>query len=223
MIDVLQSYGYINPEERPEARGFEFLTTAENSAIHFNRAEADFQFDRVRGMVAQVLDDEPDVLITLTAPVTLAALQATSDLPDPPAIFFADIYSLYESGVADAACIKPAHATGVETVFQYDEIVDLLLMQNPDLQTIGTIHSSSDASGSHGAANEYEVPVFYSELDGLTLGATVSAGFFQAYAQGERIGVMVAAYLNGELDLASTGISQLRAKTPTMPISAPLW
>lgn len=55
----------------------------------------------------------------------------------------------------------------------------------------------------------------------MFLGATVSAGFYHAYAQGESIGVMVPAYLNGELDLETTGIGQLRAESLGVMLNLP--
>lgn len=266
MADVLEAYGFIDPTDRPEARVFQQLGATENSTIEHNSSNASQQLDLVRGMVAAALDNEPDVLVTVSAPVTLAAIQATQDLPNPPAIFFADVYNVYDTGIAQADCIKPAHVAGVETVTHYDQIVDLLLLQDPDIRSVGTIHDSSDAAGIYGAgqiaelgeargltveqtavnsladlplamnglvskgieaillpfddtllagmpivaniANDEGIPVFSAIINGIWTGATVVAGPYQIYEQGEWIGAMIAAYLNGELDVASTAVSR---------------
>ncbi len=267
MLDALEAYGFINPEDRSKHRGVQMIDSAENSAIRFNRSFASYEMDRVREVVADALDHEPDVLVTITAPLTQAALHATQDLDDPPAIFFAGVYNPYEAGIADAPCIKPDHVIGSESTVDYERVMSLLLLQNPDMKTVGTIHNSSDASGIYGAgqiaelgdslgltveqsavvfpadlalaadgliskgveaillpmdytttaglplitniANDQGIPVFYASIDGLFRGAAIGAGFDQWFTQGNNIGAMLAAWLNGELDLASSGISAL--------------
>ncbi|MCY4147162.1 MAG: ABC transporter substrate binding protein [Chloroflexi bacterium] len=156
MVDVLEAYGFINPEDRPENRVFELLDAPENSAIDFNRMRVD-QADLVRAMVATALDSDPDVLVTITVPVTLAALVATADMDDPPTIIFGDVYNVYDAGIADTECQKPAHVTGIEVVTNYDNLLEVLQMQYPDIQTIGTIHNSGDASGIFGASQIAEL------------------------------------------------------------------
>ncbi len=265
MLDVLEAYGYISPEDRSDQRMQVMIESSDNSAIEFNRLEANFELDRLRELVAFALDHEPDALVTISAPMTLQALLATADMEDPPAIFFADVYNPYEAGIADAPCIKPAHVSGAQSVVDYEAIVGLLPMQNPDIKTIGTIHNAADASGAYGAsqvasvgealgltveqaaatsladlslatdgliskgveaillpmdymmlaglplisgvAMEQGIPVLFASLDGLVLGATVGAGFSQLLAPGDTVGLMLAAYLAGELDPATTGIS----------------
>ncbi len=265
MLDVLEAYGFVNPEDRSDQRMQVMIESTDNSPIQFNRLEANFDLDRLRELVAFALDHEPDVLVTISAPMTLAALQATSDMEDPPAIFFADVYNPYQAGIAEAPCIKPAHVSGAQSVIDYEAIARLPLLQNPDMKTIGAIHNAGDASGAYGASQiaefgaslgltveqaavtaladlslateglvskgaeaillpmdymmlaglplisgvaiEQGIPVFFASLDGLVLGATVGAGFSQLLAPGDTVGLMLAAYLAGELDPATTGIS----------------
>ena len=265
MLDVLEAYGYINPADRSDQRMLAMIESADNSPIQFNRLDANFELDRLRELLAHALDHEPDALVTISAPATMAALQATADMDDPPAIFFADVYNPYEAGIADSSCIKPDHVSGVQSVIDYEAIVALLPLQHPDIQTIGSIHNSADASGVYGAeqiaaagdslgltveqaavtsladlalatggliskgveamvlpmdymamaglplisgvANDQGIPVIFANLDGMVLGATVGAGFSQLNELGDAVGVMVAAYLAGELDIASAGIS----------------
>ncbi len=267
MLDVLEAYGFISPEDRSDQRMQVMIESADNSPIEFNRLEANFQLDRLRELVAFALDHEPDVLVTISAPMTLAALQATDDMDDPPAIFFTDVYNPYEAGIAQAPCIKPDHIAGTQSLIDYEAIARLPLLQNPDATTIGAIYNSGDASGAYGAgqiaamgeslgltveeaavtsladlalateglvskgaeaillpmdymmlaglplisgvAMEQGIPVYFASLDGMILGATVGAGFSQILELGDAVGLMVAAYLAGELDPASTGISAL--------------
>ncbi len=54
--------------------------------------------------------------------------------------------------------------------------------------------------------NEYGIPVFHPVLFSVESGAAISSGFYSFYAQGENIGRILAAYLNGELDIAFTPI-----------------
>jgi len=152
MLDVLEAYGFIHPDDRSDQRMQVMIESADNSPIQFNRLEANFELDRLRELVAFALDHEPDALVTISAPVTLAALQATADMDDPPAIFFADVYNPYEAGIAEASCIKPAHVSGAQSVIDYEAIAGLLLLQDPDIKTIGTIHNAADASGAYGAS-----------------------------------------------------------------------
>lgn len=218
-------------------------------------------------MAEQLLDGEPDVIVVFSTPLTQAILNLTQNMDDPPPVFFAAVYDPYESGLADAPCIKPDNVTGVMAVNPYEDIVPLLVKQDPDIQTVGVIFNSSFASGLQGANDiqriaeglgltvemasvtaiadmrlaaeglvskgveaiimpddmvsqsglqlvvnatlDDQIPVYYSSNDALRFGATVSAGFYEYYRQGEAVGVMLAAYLNGELDIAKTAITQV--------------
>ncbi len=153
LVKSLISYGLISAEDFTPG----FPGPYENSPIFYERLNAAGQLEFVPEMIANALDSEPDVLVTIGSRATLAALVTTYDLEDPPAIIFADVYSPYEAGIADAPCIKPDHVTGIESSVNYADVVPLLLMQNPDLATIGTIHSSDDAGGAYGAARIAEV------------------------------------------------------------------
>ena len=55
-------------------------------------------------------------------------------------------------------------------------------------------------------AIENQIPVFHPHPGSILAGATVGAGFYNFYTQGISTGLMLAAYLNGNLDLAKTAI-----------------
>ena len=55
-------------------------------------------------------------------------------------------------------------------------------------------------------ANEYGVPVFHPSMGSIYYGATIGAGYSAFYDNGVRVGIMLAAHLNGDIDIATTGI-----------------
>ncbi len=55
-------------------------------------------------------------------------------------------------------------------------------------------------------AIENQIPVFHPHPGSILAGATIGAGFYNFYTQGISTGLMLAAYLNGDLDLATTAI-----------------
>lgn len=55
-------------------------------------------------------------------------------------------------------------------------------------------------------ATENQIPVFHPHPGSILAGATVGAGFYNFYTQGISTGLMLSAYLNGDLDLATTAI-----------------
>ena len=103
-------------------------------------------------MVDDALGREADVLITVTTPVTRAALNATADMDEPPPLLFASVFNPLEAGIAQPVCDKPAHATGSEIRAPYERALAVLMEQNPNLSVIGVISSSSEISGITGAA-----------------------------------------------------------------------
>ena len=165
VLDALEAYGFISAQDRSPMRVAQQIQSAENSPALFKRIDAGFDLNAVRDIVASALDNEPDALVAISAPVTLAAILATTDMADPPAIFFADVYNPYEAGLADAPCIKPDHVTGVVSYVDYEEVLRLMLLQDPDLQTFGTIHNTADAGGVYGANQIAQA----SEAQGLTV------------------------------------------------------
>ncbi len=58
-------------------------------------------------------------------------------------------------------------------------------------------------------ATENQIPVFHPHPGSILAGATVGAGFYNFYTQGISTGLMLAAFLNGDLDFAATAIDSL--------------
>ncbi len=101
----------------------------------------------------------------------------------------------FSEGVASTADIGAAAAgllaDGVQAFVQPSDSLGL--------QGLPIVSAAVEGSG---------IPVYHSDPMGIFWGATVSAGFFRWYDQGKDIGSMIAAYLNGELDIATTAINQ---------------
>lgn len=264
ILDVLESYGFISSEENAVLHTRQDL---QGEKLNIIWGSADFDLPSANLMLETVLDQEPDALVTITTSITQLAINATSDMDDPPALLFTSVYNPYEAGILQSPCIKPEHVGGSLSATPYEEVISLLLAENPDIQTIGTIFNSSEAAGVVGAAeierigeelgltvleaavtdidemnlaaegliskgidafvmpidlrtgaaglpivvnlgNEYGIPVFHPILFSIYYGATVSSGFYHYYAQGENVGILLAAHLNGDIDIATTAINE---------------
>lgn len=147
ILDVLESYGFISTEEN---RIFEARRDYEGEQITIYWGDAGFDFPTLNLLLEDALDKEVDVLITQGATVTQTAVQITSQMDMPTPVIF--VSTPYEGGIAaEAACVKPDHVAGVSATQSYDYAFSVLLMQDPDIERVGVIHSTSDASGRHGA------------------------------------------------------------------------
>ena len=147
-LDMLQAYGYIDQEERAV---LDQRQNIEGERINIFWGDAAFDFGFANLMVRDALDRDPDALITITTPVTQIAANATLDMDDPPLVIFNVVSNPYAAGIAEAPCIKPAHISGSQFLAPYDRIVPLMLLQDPDMQVVGTIFTSSEPSGVFGA------------------------------------------------------------------------
>ena len=147
ILDVLESYGFISAEEN---RIFEARRDYEGEHITIYWGDAGFDFPTLNLMLEDALDKEVDVLVTQGATVTQTAVQMTSIMDMPTPVLF--VSTPYAGGIAaEAACVKPDHVAGVSAALSYDYAFSVLLMQDPDIERVGVIHSLSDASGRHGA------------------------------------------------------------------------
>ena len=261
VLDLLESYGYLSPEEN---RILESRRDHQARNINIIWGDAGFDYPTISLMVEDALDQGADVLVTLGTPVTLTAVNTTMDMPDPPTVLFTAVHNPYLAGIAEASCIKPAHVTGSEIETSYEYVFDALLKQNPALATVGTIYDTAEASGVYGVdriahlaggsgisvetagvnslsdlraaadslvqkgagaivlpidslttqglpiivtiANENGIPVFHPSLGSIYHGATIGAGYSAFYDNGVRVGIKLAAHLNGDIDIASTAI-----------------
>ncbi len=149
VLDMLQAEGYISAEERQTLDTREDL---EGAYVNIFWGDAGWDLATANLMVDDALGRDADVLITVTTPVTRAALNATADMDEPPPLLFASVFNPLEAGIAQPVCDKPAHATGSEIRAPYERALAVLMEQNPNLSVIGVISSSSEISGITGAA-----------------------------------------------------------------------
>ena len=262
IFDMLQSYDFINAEENAMLEDQQDL---EGENINIFWVEPGRGREELQLAVENAIDRAPDVLLTLSTWLTRTAVNLTSEMEDPPAILFASVNYPYRTGIADSPCIKPDHVTGSQSLTPFEYVMSLLVIQDPDMQKIGTLFNTSDDSGSWGverivsvaeeygieveqegvpnlsdmrfatdtlidkgveaivmpmdyftsqglpivvlAANEAGIPVFHPSMGAVYYGATMGAGFYLYYEDGVNVGRMLAHYLNGELDTATTAIS----------------
>ena len=147
ILDVLESYGFISTEEN---RIFEARRDYEGENITIYWGDAGFDYPTVNLMLEDALDKEVDVLITNGATVTQTAVHITSEMDMPTPVIF--VSTPNEGGIAaEAACVKPDHVAWVSAALSYDYAFSVLLMQDPDIERVGVIHSTSDAAGRFGA------------------------------------------------------------------------
>ena len=263
LLSVLQSYGFISAAERGAlAESQEF----EGERINIIATRNLSNVADIDAIIETALDREVDAIVAGSAVVAQTAVRATSDMDDPPAVIFTRISEPYAAGIAQSPCIKPDHVTGLQTVVPYEEIIPLMITQDPDIETIGVMHTSSDPDGIYGASRiadiavglglgvesaavvgladlraavqglvskgveaiilpvdpligagvpiiaqaaiENELPLFYSAPGNVVFGSTVGGGALLQYEEGAHAGILLAAYLNGDIDLASTSIHQ---------------
>ena len=261
-VDMLEAYGLVNAEERAILDERQDL---EGEHINIIWGDAEFEFPTANLLVENALDQEADVIIAITTPVGQAAANATVDMDNPPIVLFNTVTSPYAAGFASSSCIKPSHITGSQALAPFESIVPLILIQNPDIEVIGTIYNQAEANGVVGAeaiaavgaelglrvelapvtatadvataaegliskgvqafmiptdstvsdglpallsvAEENGVPIYHADASQVNFGATVGAGL-SYYQEGVDTARMLLAYLNGELDIATTSISK---------------
>ena len=136
ILDSLEAYGYLSSAERA-ALNESYDLKGENIDLLYR--DAGFDLPSVNLMVEEVIDKGADALVTITTQVAQIAVNATRDLEDPPAILFSLVTTPFGTGIADSPCIKPAHVAGTQPLMSFADYVPLVLVQNPDIQVIGTI------------------------------------------------------------------------------------
>ena len=156
VLDMLQSHGFITAEEKTAALGprdalRDLPSDLEGEHINIIWGDANFDLSTMNLLVDRMLDQDVDMFIAISSPAAQSAVNATIDMDEPPPVFFAAVYNPYQVGIAESPCIKPAHVTGSLAEIAYEEVVRLLLLQDPDIKTIGTIYNSTESSARYDA------------------------------------------------------------------------
>ena len=271
VLDMLEVYGYINADERATLEAGNDLR---GDKINILYRDAGFDFPTANLMVEDALDEGADVFLTVSTQVGMIAVNAMSEMEDPPALIFAIVTDPHESGLATATCIKPPNVTGTLMHFDLQEYSRIAYLQDPDFASIGFIGDANDpatpgfvatvqrngerlgftveiativTAADYAIATEslldknvdaigilphtgsstgissivdaaYGVPVFSSLVSDVVHGVTITAGFEGWYREGVHAARMVIAYLEGELDIATTAI----ASTPGFAVAVNL-
>ncbi len=147
--DMLEAYGMITAEERQaldEDRSIE--------GEHLNIVYGDALYDRTEAnvIIDEALDKGADVMLTFNTQMTQIVYYAIREFIDPPKLIFTVTSGPYITGVAQDSCVKPDFVTGTVPVTDYEDIVPLLRMQNPDMQVAGVIWSPLQRASEFGAA-----------------------------------------------------------------------
>ena len=148
ILDALLAHEFISDDERAALPGEQELA---GERIHVLIRQIGPDLADISMQIETALDLGVAGIIAHTSAAAQAAVNLTSDLDDPPAVIFTGVVNPYGSGIARSRCVKPAHVTGMMTEVPYADILALLLLQDPDMQTFGTIHSSNDSDGVYGA------------------------------------------------------------------------
>ena len=173
VLDALMAEEFISEPERDQLGARQDL---EGQRIDIFWGDAGWDLAAANLMVDDALGREADILVTLTTPVTRAALNATEDMDDPPPVLFASVYNPIEGGIASSSCEKPAHATGAELRAPYDRALALMQELVPDLDSVGVIHSVSEISGASGA-DEIRALAAAQEIEVKTMAVTGFSDF----------------------------------------------
>lgn len=164
ILDMLEVYGFISADERAlldEERSIE--------GERLNIIYGDALFDRIEAnaIIDEAIDKDADVFVTFTTQMTQIVYYAIREFIDPPKLIFTVTSGPYITGVADSSCIKPDFVIGTVPVTNYEDIVPLLLMQDPDMKVVGAIYSPQQRASEVGVARITEI--------GESLGLTVVA------------------------------------------------
>lgn len=147
-LDALQSYEFLSATERGSLMESHEL---DGDRISIILGLGLSSVADASALLERAMDLGVDAIVASTSTMAQLALSVTVDMEDPPAVIFTRVNNPYEAGIAEASCIKPDHVVGMVTDVPYEDIMALLLLQDPDLRQIGTIYSSSDSDGAFGA------------------------------------------------------------------------
>jgi putative ABC transport system substrate-binding protein len=126
-LDVLEAYGYVD---------------GENINLIFGDAAMDVSTANL--LLEDAIDQEADYIITITTPVSIAAMNITQDMENPPFILFNTVTDPYSTGIVDASCLKPDYVWGSQALPEFANVFALMTELNPDTHNVGWIYSTSE-------------------------------------------------------------------------------
>ena len=154
ILDMLEVYGFINAEERALLHDERSIEGERINVIY-----GDSLFDRMEAnaIIDEALDKDADVFVTFTTQMTQIVYYAIREFIDPPKLIFTVTSGPYITGVAQSSCVKPDFVIGTVPVTNYEDIVPLLLKQDPDMKVVGAIYSPQQRASEVGVARITEI------------------------------------------------------------------
>ncbi len=149
ILDMLEVYGFITADERAMLDDERSIEGERINVIY-----GDSLFDRMEAnaIIDEALDKDADVFVTFTTQMTQIVYYAIREFIDPPKLIFTVTSGPYITGVAQSSCVKPDFVIGTVPVTNYEDIVPLLRMQNPDMKVAGAIWSPQQRASEVGVA-----------------------------------------------------------------------
>ena len=153
VIEALHRFGWLTDDEYGglKANLEDGLSNLEGERVNLLFSDASWDYGSLIPMMETALDKGADVFVTETTPVAQAAVNFTLAMDDPIPVIFMSVFNPYAAGIADAPCIKPDNVTGTQELIDYEGLLALAALQNPDLETVGTLYNSASAAGQMGA------------------------------------------------------------------------
>ena len=153
-----------NIEARLEELGTEKDVTFE---ISYDNCNAD---SSVLGqIIANFIADEVDLMVGVATPVAMSMQAATSDIP----IVFAAVSDPVGAGVVESLEAPGANITGSSDFLDTTAVMNLILAQNPDIETVGLLYDIGQDSSTTAIATAKEFldgeGIAYKEYNGTTV------------------------------------------------------
>jgi putative ABC transport system substrate-binding protein len=148
LVAILK-FGELRPFELSEQGSldmFERYAYIEGENIEYIFGEAFFDITAAETLVANAIGEGADVIITITTPVTAAAVRLTAELENPPVIIFNTVTNPYAAGFAEAPCIKAENLTGSQAQPPLELILPMFAEAYPDAKNVGVIYNDNEAN-----------------------------------------------------------------------------
>lgn len=113
----------------------------ENLTIDYQNAEGDIA--TLTTIAQKFVDEDVDLIFTITTPAIQAAYNVTQDLEGPP-IVFAAVTDPYAAGIATAPDDHPAWITGIQGMPPVEDAMAVIQQVLPEVDSIGMIWNTAE-------------------------------------------------------------------------------
>ena len=130
-----------NLQQQLDARGEELGVTF-NYADYYDNAQADTTVLNQIG--ANMVADQVDVIVAVATPTALTMLSATEDTDIP--IIFAAVSDPVGAGLVESLDAPGGRVTGTSDALNTRSILELMLLTQPDMDTVGLLYDAGQDS-----------------------------------------------------------------------------